>query len=128
MVMLLCCWYAYLYISAAKETMMDLPNPKEAFIKEDSDVLLYLHVPFCMSKCNYCNFAVDTRSDESLHSSYSYALSQQTSQWVKCIISDKSIFDHLCCFRSILSNIIPPRKFSALILEAEPQLSLMRCN
>jgi oxygen-independent coproporphyrinogen-3 oxidase len=33
-------------------------------------VLLYIHVPFCEKKCHYCNFAIDTRPDFSLHARY----------------------------------------------------------
>lgn len=33
-------------------------------------LLLYCHVPFCATKCHYCNFAVDTRSRPSLHARY----------------------------------------------------------
>jgi oxygen-independent coproporphyrinogen III oxidase len=36
-----------------------------------SEYGLYIHVPFCVSKCFFCNFAVDTRDDSSsLHADY----------------------------------------------------------
>lgn len=37
----------------------DPVSPSSVFGK-DSDLLLYLHLPFCTQKCSYCNFAVDT--------------------------------------------------------------------
>ncbi|MFO0950105.1 MAG: coproporphyrinogen-III oxidase family protein [Isosphaeraceae bacterium] len=39
-------------------------------LAEAGRVLLYLHVPFCEAKCFYCNFAVDTRREPSLHARY----------------------------------------------------------
>jgi oxygen-independent coproporphyrinogen-3 oxidase len=39
--------------------------------------LVYLHVPFCETRCYYCNFAVDVRSDPALHRAYVDALLRQ---------------------------------------------------
>ncbi len=50
----------------------DLPSLSDARL-----LLLYVHVPFCEAKCSYCNFAVDTRQDESLHRRYVEGLQRQ---------------------------------------------------
>jgi oxygen-independent coproporphyrinogen-3 oxidase len=40
-------------------------------------VLLYLHIPFCDTKCFYCNFATDTRKDQKYHEIYVKSLIKQ---------------------------------------------------
>lgn len=41
------------------------------------EMLLYVHIPFCAAKCYFCNFAVDIRSDPSLHQRYTDLLCEQ---------------------------------------------------
>jgi oxygen-independent coproporphyrinogen-3 oxidase len=41
------------------------------------ELLLYLHIPFCASKCHYCNFAVDVRANAELHKNYARLLVEQ---------------------------------------------------
>ena len=43
-----------------QENFRRTPVNPEAIFSKDSDLLLYLHLPFCAQKCAYCNFAVDT--------------------------------------------------------------------
>ncbi len=48
-------------------------------------LLLYVHVPFCESRCTYCNFAIDTRQDAALHRRYVDGLLRQLDsldQWL----------------------------------------------
>ena len=45
--------------------------------KQESEVLLYAHVPFCQSKCYFCNFAVDIRANPDLHQRYTDMLCEQ---------------------------------------------------
>lgn len=45
--------------------------------RKERDVLLYAHVPFCQSKCYFCNFAVDIRADPGLHRRYTDLLCAQ---------------------------------------------------
>jgi oxygen-independent coproporphyrinogen-3 oxidase len=52
-------------------------QPAPAYLRSVQRALLYIHVPFCEAKCHYCNFAVDTRQDLSLHARYVEALLQQ---------------------------------------------------
>ena len=49
-----------------------LPRPPNS-----PPLLLYVHVPFCESKCSYCNFAVDTRDSSNLHAAYVAGLEKQ---------------------------------------------------
>ncbi|MFA6319174.1 MAG: coproporphyrinogen-III oxidase family protein [Elusimicrobiota bacterium] len=42
-----------------------------------SEFGLYLHVPFCRSRCLYCNFPIDTRRDSGLFGGYVESLIQQ---------------------------------------------------
>lgn len=45
--------------------------------RKESEVLLYAHVPFCQSKCYFCNFAVDIRANPDLHQRYTDLLCAQ---------------------------------------------------
>ncbi len=57
-------------------------------LRQVSRLLLYVHVPFCESRCTYCNFAIDTRQDEALHSQYVDALMRQLERLEECVASD----------------------------------------
>src|SRR5438552_135912 len=52
-------------------------QPDPADLRSIRRFLLYIHVPFCEAKCHYCNFAVDTRLEPSLHARYVQALVRQ---------------------------------------------------
>ena len=52
-------------------------QPDLANLRSIRRLLLYIHVPFCEAKCHYCNFAVDTRSDPSIHARYIEGLVRQ---------------------------------------------------
>lgn len=64
-----------------------LPPPVELI--SNKDLLLYLHIPFCKSKCHYCNFAVDTRQSFELRERYSKNLAEQVQQWSSVILDPK---------------------------------------
>jgi oxygen-independent coproporphyrinogen-3 oxidase len=51
-------------------------------------VLLYVHVPFCESRCSYCNFAIDTRQNDTLHSQYVDGLCRQLERLEECLAPD----------------------------------------
>jgi perosamine synthetase len=57
-----------------------MPTPRE--LVKNMNMLLYLHIPFCASKCNYCNFAVDTTNTSQRHAKYVSHLAALTTQWV----------------------------------------------
>ncbi len=58
--------------------MQHFRAPKqEDLFKEEREVLLYLHIPFCESKCYYCNFAVDVRNKQSVFEAYTEALCKE---------------------------------------------------
>ncbi|MDE1151632.1 MAG: coproporphyrinogen-III oxidase family protein [Micavibrio sp.] len=52
-------------------------TPDLSAAQKVSDMLLYLHVPFCAAKCYFCNFAVDVRTAEGLHQRYTDLLCLQ---------------------------------------------------
>jgi perosamine synthetase len=54
--------------------------------QQQQELLLYLHVPFCKSKCHYCNFAVDTRNSQDLRERYTTTLTRQLEQWTQLIL------------------------------------------
>lgn len=62
------------------ENRLKLQSPRE--LVKNTDLNLYLHIPFCKAKCNYCNFAVDTRSNENVHNTYVNTLSKLTRSWI----------------------------------------------
>ena len=49
------------------------PEPDSQFVLP-ATVLVYLHVPFCRSRCTYCDFAVSTARDREVHHDYVDAL------------------------------------------------------
>lgn len=58
-----------------------IPSP-EALAK-NREMLMYLHVPFCETKCSYCNFAVDTKNTPARHTTYVSHLASLTTSWVQ---------------------------------------------
>ena len=50
---------------------------------------VYIHIPFCSSKCSYCNFSTVTDSSGEIHKSYIDALLKEINLWKKYL--DKSI-------------------------------------
>lgn len=46
-------------------------------VKEEPEVLLYTHIPFCQAKCYFCNFAVDIRTASEIHQRYTNLLCEQ---------------------------------------------------
>ena len=64
-----------------------LPPPIELI--SNKNLLLYLHIPFCQSKCHYCNFAVETRQSSELRERYSSQLGKQIQQWSTVILDPK---------------------------------------
>ncbi|MCX7921585.1 MAG: STM4012 family radical SAM protein [Clostridia bacterium] len=72
---------SYIYSYPHKTAYRELNPPielKELWEKERKDSLfLYIHIPFCLSRCGYCNlFSLSTASGE-LHDSYIKALERQ---------------------------------------------------
>ena len=63
------------------------PLNADLFGKLDN-ILLYLHIPFCKARCSYCNFAIDTRKDQSVHQRYIKALISQLAQLAEFIPPD----------------------------------------
>lgn len=49
----------------------------DAAIAAAPEMLVYAHVPFCQSKCYFCNFAVDIRANPDLHRAYTNLLCEQ---------------------------------------------------
>lgn len=58
-----------------KDSFQGPPNLELA--REQQELLLYIHVPFCAARCYYCNFAVDVRPHEHLHTRYVNGLIRQ---------------------------------------------------
>ncbi len=52
-------------------------SKQEGLFNQEKELLLYLHIPFCESKCYYCNFAVDVRNKESVFEAYTEALCKE---------------------------------------------------
>ncbi|KNC50737.1 coproporphyrinogen III oxidase [Thecamonas trahens ATCC 50062] len=68
--------------SSIAETVADLAESRPP-------LLVYVHVPFCASKCTYCNFAVDTRQTSTLHAAYVHALGRQMAALEAMLPPDK---------------------------------------
>ena len=49
---------------------------------DDGAVGIYIHIPFCVRRCNYCNF-VTTAHDESLEAIYVRALMEEMKLWAE---------------------------------------------
>ena len=58
----------------------------------DSKLLLYCHIPFCEHKCFYCNFAVDTRTNQNnLHNEYVDAMIEALNAFENYFFHNKDI-------------------------------------
>mgnify|MGYP005995338779 CR=1 FL=1 len=56
----------------------------------DKKLLLYCHIPFCEHKCFYCNFAVDTRTNQNqLHDLYVSHMIEGLKR-IQCTLFDKN--------------------------------------
>ena len=49
--------------------------------KESGDIGIYIHVPFCLSKCRYCDFYSVAGADDMLFDSYTDAVCRDLSAW-----------------------------------------------
>jgi oxygen-independent coproporphyrinogen-3 oxidase len=57
----------------------DVASQLKTLSAAGSSIGLYVHVPFCASKCYYCNFAVDTRKSPAIHERYVSLLERELS-------------------------------------------------
>ena len=49
--------------------------------KESGNIGIYIHVPFCLSKCRYCDFYSVAGADDMLFDSYTDAVCRDLSAW-----------------------------------------------
>lgn len=44
---------------------------------EDLPRNIYIHIPFCQSRCSYCNFSVIVNTSDDIHQEYFFALKKE---------------------------------------------------
>ena len=77
--------------------------------KEKKNLGIYLHIPFCMKKCHYCDF-LSAPADENTKERYIEALKKEIFLYredlKENIISTIFLFEFLITKKDILINII----------------------
>lgn len=81
-----------------------------------SPVGLYIHVPFCASRCPYCDFYTQRTSDTSLMQHYASAVSRTLSGYS---LTADSVY-----FGGGTPSVLPPAVFSSLLSEAIHRFSV----
>jgi coproporphyrinogen III oxidase-like Fe-S oxidoreductase len=76
------------YLSGDQLPSTSLPPPSQ--LVQNKELLFYVHIPFCQSKCHYCNFAVDTRQSPKIQERYTKALTSQIKYWSDLLFDPSS--------------------------------------
>lgn len=80
-------------------------------MKQDQSISLYIHIPFCASKCHYCDFVSEV-GNESQVNDYLQLLKREVNLYQK-IISDKKI--KTIFFGGGTPSLIPGKKMKELM-------------
>ncbi len=83
--------FSFFYSSCISDGQLSpTPLPSPAQLVQNKELLFYVHIPFCQSKCHYCNFAVDTRQSHQLQDTYTKALASQIKYWSDLLLDSTS--------------------------------------
>ncbi len=75
---------------------------------------IYIHVPFCRSKCYYCDFCSRTRADEETKALYVKALCREIEDVAKRIGEERPI-DDTVYFGGGTPTLLSPEQFGAIL-------------
>ena len=75
---------------------------------------IYIHVPFCRSKCYYCDFCSRTRADEEIKSLYTKRLCEEIDDVAKRIGSSRPIADTVY-FGGGTPTLLSPLQFEEIL-------------
>ena len=79
---------------------------------------IYVHVPFCRSKCYYCDFCSRTRADEEIKTLYVQRLCEEIESVAKQIESDRPTADTVY-FGGGTPTLLSPSQFEKIISAVE---------